>query len=185
MPAKHAFAAVLAGGLAGAPAAADTLIANVPIAFHDGGAGPVPGPYGFATQTAPIRRLPDLRYAMDGDPNSGVSLPRGSYIVLGFGDGYVIDGPGNDLFISEPGAGQEDAEVYVSPDFGRSFTYLGRAYGARLTELDLADIGYTQRVTAVKIVGLDNGGDAPGFDVAFVRGLEGSAVLAPAFECCH
>jgi len=34
-------------------------------------------------------------------------------------------------------------------------------------------------VNAVKIVGLDNFGASPGFDVAFVQGLEGSVVVVP------
>ena len=40
-------------------------------------------------------------------------------------------------------------------------------------------IGYTGRVNAVKIVGLDNGGASRGFDVAFVQGLDGSVVEEP------
>ena len=34
-------------------------------------------------------------------------------------------------------------------------------------------------MNAVKIVGLDNFGASPGFDLAFVRGLEGSVSIIP------
>lgn len=165
--------------LASAPAHAVTIFADTVIDFFDSGTGPLTGPYGGTFPgTFPVA-VP-LTFATDGDASTFVSLPTGSYITLGFSGGFVFDGAGNDIFISEPGAQSEVADVFVSSDFGATFTLLGQADGGTLTELDLADIGYTDIVNAIRIVGLDNGGGSPGFDVAFVQGLEGSVVAVPA-----
>ena len=156
---------------------AATIFADVVLDFYDSGNGPMAGPYGGTFVPANYPVPVSTNYAIDGDSNTFVSLPTGSYLTLGFSGGaYVFDGVGNDLFISEPGNGNEDANVYVSSDFGTTFTYLGQAFGNQVTELDLASIAYAGIVNAVKIVGLDNGGGSPGFDVAYVQGLEGSSV---------
>jgi hypothetical protein len=41
------------------------------------------------------------------------------------------------------------------------------------------EVPYIDLVNAVKIVGVDNGVGSPGFDVAYVEGLEGSIVQSP------
>lgn len=46
-----------------------------------------------------------------------------------------------------------------------------------MTAFDLGSIGYMGIVNAVKIVGLDNFGGSPGFDLAYVQGLEGGVVI--------
>jgi hypothetical protein len=157
---------------------ANTLLADTVLEFFDSGSGPQAGPYGGTFSPANFPVPVPLGNATDGDANTFVSLPTGSFLTLGFSGGFVFDGPGNDIFIEEPGDGNENADVFVSSD-GISFTFLGQAFGAQLTELDLGAIGFTDPVTAVRIVGLDNGGSSPGFDVAFVEGLEGSVVIDP------
>lgn len=110
-----------------------------------------------------------------------VSLPTGSYLVLGFGNNSMIDAPGQpDLYIEEEGKAGEKAEVYVSAD-GKNFVLLGIADGGKETTLDLADIGFKKPVVAVKIVGLDSKGAAPGFDVLSVRALLGAVAGAQSF----
>lgn len=163
-----------AAALVGSPAAAVSIFAENVIEFFDSGAGPLPGPYGGDGPNFPIPV--ELGLAADRNADTHVSLPTGSFLTLGFDEGVVVDGDGNDLFISEPGAANENADVFVSSDFGQTFTFLGQAFGGQLTELDLGSISFTGQVNAVKIVGLDNGGDSPGFDVAFVQGLEGSVI---------
>ena len=96
--------------------------------------------------------------------------------------GFVFDGLGLDIFVSEVGGNDETAEVYVSSDFGATFTLLGIATTDTVSGFDLADIGFTDLVNAVKIVGLDNFGGSPGFDLAFVQGLEGSVIINPVPE---
>ena len=170
-------AAALAVGAAPAAHAA-IIIADTVIAFHDSGAGPMAGPYGGTFPGAFPVAVP-LSHATDGLGNTFLSLPTGSYITLGFSGGFVFDGTGLDLFVSEVGGADEQAEVWVSSDFGGSFTLLGIATTATVSGFDLASIGYAGNVNAVKIVGLDSLGGSPGFDLAFVQGLEGSVILVP------
>lgn len=169
---------LLAAGLLVGPisAQAATIVANTVISFFDSGAGPMAGPYGGTFPGAFPVAVP-LSYATDGDGTTFVSLPTGSYITLGFGTGFVFDGAGLDLFVSEVGGSDETAQVFVSSDFGATFTLLGIATTATVSGFDLASIGYTGNVNAVRIVGLDNFGGSPGFDLAFVQGLEGSSVI--------
>ena len=167
---------VVGAALFSTVASAATIYADSVISYFDSGAGPVAGPYGGTWSPSVYPVSVPLSYAVDGDANTFVSLPTGSYMVVGFSSGVVYDGAGNDIFISEPGQGYEDANIFVSDDWGASFTFLGVAHGNTLTELDLADIGYAGFVNAVAVVGLDNGGGSPGFDLAFVQGLEGSVI---------
>lgn len=159
------------------PVQATIIIADTVLDYYDSGVGPLAGPYGgiYPGGTFPVP-VP-LSYATDGDPTTFVSLPTGSYLTLGFSTGYVFDGPGLDIFISEIGGNNETANVFVSSDYGLSFTLLGVATTATVSGFDLASISYTSNVNAVKVVGLDNLGDSPGFDLAFAQGLEGSSVV--------
>ena len=110
-----------------------------------------------------------------------VSLPKGSYVTVGFVDNLIFDAPNqNDIFIQEKGSADELADIYVSSDNGTSFTYFGQINGGITNAIDLADIGYTDLVNAVKIVGLDNNGAAPGFDVARIYGIKGANCTANA-----
>jgi len=154
------------------------IIADTVIEYFDSGAGPMPGPYGGTFPGAFPVPVP-LSHATDGDSTTFVSLPQNSFLTLGFSGGFVFDGPGLDLFISEVGANDELADVFISSDFGLTFTFLGQATTDTVSGFDLGAIGYTDNVNAVKIVGLDNFGASPGFDVAFVQGLEGSVVVVP------
>ncbi len=166
--------------LAAGPSLGATILADTVLDFFNSGAGPIAaGPFGgtSAPQNFPVA-VP-FSFATDGSEFTFISLPTDSFITLGFSSGYVFDGVGNDIFVSESGDGRELANVFISDDFGASFTFLGTAEGDQVTELDLASIGFSGRVNAIKIVGLDNGGGSPGFDVAFVQGLEGSVVEEP------
>jgi hypothetical protein len=154
------------------------IIADTVIDYFDSGAGPMPGPYGGTFPGAFPVPVP-LSHATDGDATTFVSLPQNSFLTLGFSGGFVFDGPGLDLFVSEVGDNDELADIFISSDFGVTFTFLGQATTATVSGFDLGAIGYTDNVNAVKIVGLDNFGGSPGFDVAFVQGLEGSVVVVP------
>lgn len=158
-------------------ARAATIFADTVIEYFDSGAGTLAGPYGGTLASFPVS-VP-LTHATDGNAGTFVSLPTGSFLTLGFSGGFVFDGPGLDVFVSEVGGANETADVFVSSDFGASFTFLGTATTATVSGFDLASIGYTGQVNAVKVVGLDSFGGSPGFDLAFVQGLEGSAVITP------
>lgn len=182
--AKSLIGLVAAGAmsLGFAPAASAAIIfADTVIDFFDSGEGPLTGPYGGTFPGVFPVAVP-LTYATDGNSTTFVSLPTGSFIVVGFSGGFVFDGPGLDIFISEIGGNDETADIFVSSDFGATFTFLGVATTATVSGFDLSAISYTDRVNAVKIVGLDNFGGSPGFDLAFVQGLEGSVVVTPVPE---
>jgi hypothetical protein len=150
-----------------------TILADTVIEFYDSGNGPMAGPYGGLFSGAYPVSVP-LSYATDGNPDSFVSLPKDSFLTLGFSSGFVFDGPGLDIFVSEVGGASEHANIYISSDFGATFTFLGIATTATVSGFDLASIGYAGHVNAVKVVGLDSLGGSPGFDLAYVEGLEGS-----------
>ncbi|NJR73770.1 MAG: VWA domain-containing protein [Scytonema sp. CRU_2_7] len=112
-----------------------------------------------------------------------LALPEGSYVTLGFTDETIIDGPGNDIFIRsfdpEDSAG-ESADVFVSSN-GKDFEFLGRVNQLGVQGLDLASIGFTDPVQAVRIVGVDNLGTSPGFDLVSVEVLPNSIGSVPGF----
>lgn len=125
-----------------------------------------------------------------GNSFSFVSITEGSYITVGFTDNAIIDAPNqNDLFIDEIGASSEFADVYVSSDYGATFTFFGTVNGGTNNALDLNDINYTRAVNAVKIEGKDNLGCVAGFDVVRVYGIAGANCTAdartnPASDLC-
>ncbi|OJJ15690.1 hypothetical protein BKI52_38050 [marine bacterium AO1-C] len=117
--------------------------------------------------------------AVLGNNDQFVSLPKGSFITVGFTDNTIIDAPNqDDLFIEEVGRAGDQAAVWVSAN-GKDFTYLGRAKDDKVTSFDLADIGFKKPVVAVKILGLDTRGASPGFDLVSVRALRGSVGERP------
>ncbi len=168
-----AMMAALGLSLGAVSANAMVMTADTAIEFYDSGAGPMVGPYG-GTWPGSFPVAVDLGMALDGNADTFVSLPTGSFMTFGFSSGVVFDGAGLDIFISEVGGSNETADVFVSSDLGVSFTLLGQATTATVSGFDLADIGYSDDVNAVKVVGLDNYGGSPGFDVAYVQGMEGS-----------
>ncbi|MEN8444657.1 MAG: SdrD B-like domain-containing protein, partial [Cyanobacteria bacterium J06555_13] len=105
-----------------------------------------------------------------------LALPKDSYVTVGFTDERIVDGPGDDILIRsfDPAdSANEFADVFVSAD-GLSFKKLGTVNERGSVSLDLADIGFVQPVSAVRVVGLDNLGSSPGFDLVSVEALSGS-----------
>lgn len=151
--------------------------ADVVLSYSDSGAGPFAGPYGgLGGISGAFPVAVPLSVVLGSDvagSESFLSLPTGSSITVGFIDETVIDGVGNDIFIREIGASGERAEVYVSKD-NVTFVLLGIANDSVTTSFDLASIGFTDAVTAIRIVGLDSLGGSPGFDVVNIEVLPGS-----------
>jgi outer membrane protein OmpA-like peptidoglycan-associated protein len=103
-----------------------------------------------------------------------ISLPQGSFVIVGFTNNYIIDAPNqNDIFIEEVGGAGEYADVFVSSD-NVEYTLLGIAGNGSVNEFDLATIAYKKQVKFIKIVGKDNKGSSPGFDLGCVYGLPGA-----------
>lgn len=100
-----------------------------------------------------------------------VSIPKGSSITVQFTDNLIVDSPNrDDLFVDELANAGDHAEVYVSSD-GLNYEFLGVASGGKTNSMDLADIGFTDIVSHVTVVGLDTAGSSPGFDLIRVYGL--------------
>jgi len=173
-----------AGTLAAATLAAPAVhalpvlgFADVVLEYFDSGAGPMAGPYGGLSGIGGAFPVSVPTSVVLGDDVAGsetfLSLPTGSYVTVGFIDETVIDGVGNDIFIREIGGSGERADVFVSKD-NINFVFLGTALDSGTTSFDLSSIGFADPVTAIKIVGLDNGGGSPGFDVVSIQVLPGS-----------
>ena len=156
---------------------ADVGYADVVVDYFDSGAGPMAGPYGGLNGIAgafPVAVPTSVVLGSDAvGSETFLSLPRGSYITVGFTDETVVDGVGNDIFIQEIGASGETAQIFVTNDF-ISFLFLGIANDSGTTSFDLASIGWVGAVTGLRIVGLDNFGGSPGFDIVNVQVLPGS-----------
>ena len=168
-----ASAAVLASTIA-MPAQAAIGYADTVLGYFNSGSGPFPGPYGGTFPGSfPVPVSTSVVLGGPTSPADFLSLPRGSFVTVGFTDETVIDGVGNDIFIREIGASGERADVFVSKDL-INFIFLGTAIDSSLTAFDLASIGWTGAVVAVRIVGLDNFGGSPGFDVDYIQVLPGS-----------
>ena len=106
---------------------------------------------------------------------SGVTLPPDHWVEVQF-RGRIVDGPGHDIMIIELGPVSEQARVFITDSAGQEYL-LGMATAGNIgTGVDPTEIGFDISDTvlpfvpcAVRIVGIDNGGQAPGFDVANVR----------------
>ena len=161
--------------------------ADVVIEFFDSGNGTLPGggPQGGVfppPATNPTAVSLDVVLGGDpdvptlSDPADYLSLPDGSFVTVGFTNFIINDGPGDDIFISEVGAANEFADIFVSSVFStdpNDFTFIGRANGNTISGFDLSSINFSGDVRAVKVVGLGLGGapGAPGFDLANVEAL--------------
>ena len=154
--------------------------ADVVLEFFDSGAGPIPGPYGIIQRDGiwdgPVPVSLDVVLGRDVVGAKDVlSLPTGSFVVVGFTDEVINDGPGFDLLVKEL-QGSEPADVFASSDLN-NFVFLGTAAGT--TAFDLAGTGLSDPVQAVKVVGLDAGGRSPGFDLLNVQVLQSPTHAGP------
>ena len=70
-----------------------------------------------------------------------LSLPTGSFVTVGFTDETVIDGKGNDIFITESAGRGEKADVFVSSN-SVDFTLLGTGEDGVTTDLTWQQLGF-------------------------------------------
>jgi len=90
--------------------------------------------------------------------------------------GPVVDGPGDDIQLIELGPVREQALVFVTDGAGREYLLgqatsgdVGGGVDPTLIGFDIAGIAWPFEPRAMRILGLDTGGMAPGFDIANVR----------------
>jgi len=108
-------------------------------------------------------------YVLGSDKTTYISLPKDSYIVIGFTDETIINTDGPDIFVHEIGNGGEKANIYVSHNLV-DYTFLGQALTNKKNNFDLSDIDYNQPVHAIKIETTDSGHGAwNGFDLTSVQ----------------
>jgi PEP-CTERM motif len=154
-----------------APAHAVVGFADTVVDYFNSGAGPFPGPYGGTFPGSfPVPVSTSVVLGPDSSILDFLSLPTGSYVTIGFTDEIVFDQAGDDIFVREVGASGERANIFVTSDF-LTYTFLGVAVDNVSTSFDLASIGYTGQVKGVRVIGLDNFGGSPGFDVANIQAL--------------
>ena len=146
--------------------------------------GDFPGWYGGSLSTFPIPLTdaeaeaailgpPDTKFlSLPGNPNDeGIGPPNVSaWVIVGFNT-PIMNMAGPDLFITELGANNESADIWVWDPSGEEY-YVGKftRNGSDILAIDYALSGYTGLVTMVAIVGLDELGGSKGFDLDAVGG---------------
>jgi hypothetical protein len=163
------------------PVFADRLIE-----FVAGDQSRYPEPFGHAQ--GPFRPAPVDPAIVLGDPGPGpfnssnrqlefLTLPKGSYVTVGFSEHLLFDAPGPDLFVRgldlDESAG-EIADVFVSADL-ETFVFVDQIRAAGAQPLDLANLGLTEPVAAVRVVGTDLKGSFPGLELVSVEAAHGLA----------
>jgi len=105
---------------------------------------------------------------------SGLTIPADHWVELKF-RGKIIDGPGDDIFLIELDAVDEQALVFITDGSGREYL-LGYAlvpdigfYEQTEIGFDIAGMSLPFVPSTLRIVGLDLRGGSPGFDLANVR----------------
>lgn len=106
---------------------------------------------------------------------SAVTMPPDHWVELKF-PGELVDGDGNDIFLIEVGRMGEQAHVFITDGAGHEYligTATASDAGGQLpTEIgfDISDILPLPFVpSAIRVLGLDEGGASPGFDLNSVR----------------
>jgi hypothetical protein len=105
---------------------------------------------------------------------SGVTIPTDHWVELKF-RGKIVDGPGDDIFLIEQDAVDEQAIVFITDGSDREYL-LGYAlvpdigfYEQTEIGFDIAGISLPFVPSTIRILGLDLRGGSPGFDLANVR----------------
>ncbi|MBL7189287.1 MAG: LamG domain-containing protein [Phycisphaerae bacterium] len=124
----------------------------------------------------PIRVIPE-RWLV-GPPlseKSAVTLPADHWVEVQF-RGPIVDGPGDDIVLIELGPVSEQALVFVTDGAGEEYLLsiaeagsIGAGVDPTEIGFDIAGVALPFAPRAVRIVGLDHGGESPGFDVASVQ----------------
>ncbi len=123
----------------------------------------------------PMPVVPEL--LLVGPPPSDascVTFPIDHWVELSF-PGRLIDGPGDDIIILEPGPSGEHALVFATDGAGQEYLLDlikipdSGEQEVTIIGLDIAGISFPFVPCAIRILALDNNGELPGFDIASVR----------------
>jgi len=105
-----------------------------------------------------------------------VSIDVPETLVLAFTDNSVGDGPGADLAIRELYNCPATVDVFAGED---NVTYVHLGTISRTVEFDLADYPTLGYVNYLKLVGLDDDGEHPGYDLDAAEALHPVARIGP------
>jgi len=118
---------------------------------------------------------PDAPYA---DPSRAVGPPDGRTVAVGEGATLLLrffrpveNGPGPDLRVIEIGSDGARARIAVSEDSERFHEFAEPATDGGATVYDLEELGL-ETIRAVRVRGIDDNGDDPGFDLDAVESLQ-------------
>ncbi len=124
----------------------------------------------------PIRVVPE-QWLIGPPPSekSGVTLPPDHWVDLQF-RGRIVDGPEQDISMIELGPVSEQALVFITDGTDQEYL-LGRIEAGSIGDgvdpteinIDLIDVILPFEPRALRVLGLDHGGEAPGFDIANVQ----------------
>jgi Concanavalin A-like lectin/glucanases superfamily len=124
----------------------------------------------------PIRVIPE-QWLVGPPPSdkSAVTLPPDHWVELQF-RGPIVDGPGDDIVLIELGPVKEQARIFITDGAGQEYLLgvatsgsIGGGVDPTQIGFDIAGLSLRFEPRAVRILGIDNGGQAPGFDLASVR----------------
>jgi hypothetical protein len=104
---------------------------------------------------------------------SAVTMPTDHWVELLY-RGPIVDGDGNDVLIREWGKAGEEAIVFLTDGADQEYPFaLAKAdlatQAVSYIDLDLPDVFTPFAPRGLRLVAIDSGGGAPGFDVASVR----------------
>ncbi len=105
--------------------------------------------------------------------NSAVTLPVNSWVELLF-RGVIVDGPGDDIYITEIDPVGEHALIFLTDGAGQEYLFaLAEVPNTNLHQptvlgFDLAGTVLPFEPRAVRVVGIDLRGESPGFDLSYV-----------------
>ena len=115
--------------------------------------------------------------AIYSDPKRGLGAPDGRTVALGLGSSLSLrffrpipNGDGSDLSVIELGPDGARARIAISEDGVTFFEYPLVATSGNSTLYDFDTFGL-ESVTVVRIRGLDNLGEDPGFDLDALEAL--------------
>ena len=106
---------------------------------------------------------------------SGVTLPPDHWVEVQF-RGPIVDGPDDDILLIELGPVSERARIFITD--GHDKEYLlgiatsgtdGSGVDPTFIGFDISDVNLSFAPRAIRILGTDYGGGAPGFDIGSVR----------------
>ena len=125
--------------------------ADIVLEYHNSNLGPHITPYGGnVNNNNNNKKLDNFKNILGKDWRTFISLPKNSYIILGFTDESVINTDGDDIYIREVGHGGESGAVYVSNNLV-DYIFLGNITCSNINSYDLDTINFNLPVHSIRM----------------------------------